>query len=161
MKKISKLIYSFFIVFLIAFIAGYFTRLGINAWYHRAVSSIFTPPNSVFPIVWTVLYTLMALGFYAILLQPPSPQRTEAQALFMSQLLLNAAWCFAFFGQGWLAAAFVLILIMIFLVYKTIKSFERTVSKSSWFLYPYLIWLCYAAFLNLLFVVNNGLIVEF
>lgn len=160
MKKIYKLSQSFIYVFLIAYFSSILTQHGIKEWYHEAVSSIFTPPDSVFPIVWSILYTLMAISFYIILLHQDAADYKKAQTLFLTQLALNAVWCFTFFYQGWLGAGLVLIFLMIFLVYKTIKIFQKIKKEAGWLLYPYFIWLCYASFLNLLFVINNGLIIE-
>lgn len=161
MKNFSKLLYSLLIVFLIGFIASYFTRVGISFWYHRAVKSIFTPPDSVFPPVWTSLYLLMALSYYGILLIRDRKSTQDARLLFLSQLLLQVVWCFAFFYKGQPAVGFAVILLLDYLVWKTIRAFYALRPLSSYLLYPYFAWLCYATFLNLLFVIQNGLIVDF
>lgn len=161
MKNMSKLLYALFIVFLVGFIASYFTRFGINLWYHRAVNSIFTPPDSVFPIVWSTLYLLMAFAFYGILVIPDKTRTQDARLLFLSQLLLQIVWCFAFFYEGQLAIGLAVILLLDILVWKTIRAFYPLRPLSAYLLFPYLAWLCYATFLNLVFIINNGLIVDF
>lgn len=161
MKNLSKLIYALLSVFIVAFISSYFTRQGVNSWYHNAVPSRFTPSDSVFPIVWSILYFLMALSFYGILTLPYTKQTLDARLLFLSQLLLNIVWCFVFFYARQLAVGFGVIIILDFLVYKTISAFKQLRPASAYLLYPYFLWLCYAAFLNLIFVINNGLIIDF
>lgn len=97
MKSLQNFIYALLSVAIVAIISSYFTRHGIAAWYHNAVPSRFTPPDSVFPVVWSVLYFLMVLSFYGILQLPDKNQTLDARLIFLSQLLLNIVWCFSFF----------------------------------------------------------------
>lgn len=161
MKHLYKITYSFLVVFLIAYISSYFTRYGVKSWYALANKTIFTPPDSFFPVIWTILYFLIALGFYIILLNPDKKKNLEARQLFLSQLVLNIVWCLTFFYKGQLGLAFLVILLLDYLVLKTIKSFKKVKIQAAYFIYPYFIWLLYATFLNLLFIINNGLIVVF
>lgn len=161
MKNLQNFIYALLSVFIVAFTASYFTRQGISSWYHAAVPSRFSPPDSAFRIIWTALYLLMAASFYGILRLPDKKQTLDARLLFLSQLLLNIVWCFSFFYAKQLAVGFCIILVMDYLVYKTIVAFKKLKPLSARLLYPYFLWLCYATFLNLIFVINNGLIVSF
>ena len=47
-------------------------------WYNRLDKSPLTPPNYVFPVVWTALYSLMAIGGWRVWM-PPSASRTCAR----------------------------------------------------------------------------------
>lgn len=161
MRKLQKLIYALLSVFIVAVISAYFAGQGINFRYHNAASGRFAPPDSVFPVVWSLLYLPMALSFYEILILPRTPKTLDAKLLFLSQLLLNIVWCFAFFHAKQLAVGFCVILMLDYLVYKTISAFHRLRRASAFMLYPYFLWLCYASFFNLIFIINNGLIVDF
>ena len=161
MKSLQNFIYALLSVAIVAIISSYFTRHGIAAWYHNAVPSRFTPPDSVFPVVWSVLYFLMVLSFYGILQLPDKNQTLDARLIFLSQLLLNIVWCFSFFYAKQLAAGFCIILVLDYLVYRTIAAFQKLRPVSAFLLYPYFLWLGYATFLNLIFIINNGLIIDF
>lgn len=161
MKSLQNFIYALLSVAIVAIISSYFTRHGIAAWYHNAVPSRFTPPDSVFPVVWSVLYFLMVLSFYGILQLPDKNQTLDARLIFLSQLLLNIVWCFSFFYAKQLAAGFCIILVLDYLVYRTIAAFRKLRPVSAFLLYPYFLWLGYATFLNLIFIINNGLIIDF
>lgn len=161
MKHFLKLIYSFSIVFLTAYLSSYFTNTGVNGWYVHAHKTVFTPPNFFFPIIWTILYFLIAWSFYIILLNPNQKQNLKAHLLFLSQLFLNIIWCLTFFYKGQLGLALLVILLLDYLVFETIKSFKKINPQTSYFMYPYFAWLLYASFINLLFTINNGLIVVF
>ena len=156
MKSLQNFIYALLSVAIVAIISSYFTRHGIAAWYHNAVPSRFTPPDSVFPVVWSVLYFLMVLSFYGILQLPDKNQTLDARLIFLSQLLLNIVWCFSFFYAKQLAAGFCIILVLDYLVYRTIAAFRKLRPISAFLLYPYFLWLGYATFLNLIFIINNG-----
>src|SRR6202167_6336947 len=68
-------------------------------WYNRLDKSPLTPPNYVFPVVWTALYSLIAIGRLRVWMQPRSPERSRALRLWASQLATNAEWTRLFFGQ--------------------------------------------------------------
>lgn len=160
MKKLLKFIYSFTIVFLTGVISSYFTRFGMENWYHEAVPSAFTPPDAVFPIVWSILYILLALSYAIILQIPKSKETLEANRLFLSQLLLQILWCFTFFRMGQLGFGLLIILLMLWLTKIMLRVFSAINRQAGLLLYPYFLWLAYASLLNLFFVINNGIIIE-
>ena len=74
------------------------TLPNIPTWYASLAKPSFTPPNSVFSPVWTILYALMAYAAWRILSLPwGAPGRAGALMAFFVQLALNAAWSWAFF----------------------------------------------------------------
>jgi benzodiazapine receptor len=68
-------------------------------WYRSLDKPSFTPPDAVFPVVWTSLYGLMAWSGWRIWSAPPSRQRTRALQLWAAQLATNAKWSKLFFGK--------------------------------------------------------------
>ena len=68
-------------------------------WYARLDKSPLTPPDYVFPIVWTSLYSLIAFSGWRIWIQEDSPERSRALRLWATQLATNAEWTRLFFGQ--------------------------------------------------------------
>lgn len=74
------------------------TRTNRNSWYRALRKPSFQPPAAAFPVVWTGLYSLMALSANRVYTAPPSPARTRALGLWGLQLGLNAAWTPIFFG---------------------------------------------------------------
>jgi tryptophan-rich sensory protein len=69
-----------------------------GVWYRRLRKPTGTPPNAVFPIVWTALYASMAYSAWRVWKAESSTARTRSLALWASQLGLNAAWSPVFFG---------------------------------------------------------------
>jgi translocator protein len=65
-------------------------------FYEALQKPAWTPPNDVFPVVWTILYVFIALAGWIV---------WRAQGfgpllwLWLLQLVLNAAWSYIMFGQ--------------------------------------------------------------
>lgn len=161
MNNLKKLAYSSLSVFVTAYASSYFTQYGIYNWYASLSKPLFTPPDFVFPIVWTILYILLVISFFLILVHTLPSEKKEANNLFLSQLLLQIIWCFLFFYNGYIGLAFGIILLLDFIVYKMIKYFHKICHGAAYLLYPYFIWLCYATYLNFTFIYTQGLIVMF
>ena len=68
-------------------------------WYSRLDKPSWNPLDFVFPIVWTALYSLIAVSGWRTWQQRSSPERTRALRLWVAQLATNAEWTRLFFGQ--------------------------------------------------------------
>lgn len=151
MKKTTK-IYLFSIVFtlLVGGISGLLIRDVINAYDANIIKPPLTPPNLVFPIVWSILYLLMGIGIARILtIDGPQRLKTRTLLIYITQLFFNFCWSLIFFNAQaflfafiWLIALWILILIMILL-------FAKQSKWAAWLQLPYLIWVSFAGYLNL------------
>lgn len=120
------------------------------------IVGLLTTPNSnidsilppwIFPVVWTILYTLMGISSYLIY------ERTkEISKIYISQLIVNLIWPFIFFKFKLFTLAFIWILLLILLVIIMIKEFLSKNKLAGYLQIPYLIWLFIAAILNLTFI---------
>lgn len=161
MKNFNKFIYSFTITAITLYLGRHFTQLGLVAWYNQTPHPTITPPAYIFPIVWSLLYFLMALSFYLVLVHAPKNNAKIANRFYVGQLFLQILWTFLFFQQGHIALAFGIIILLDVVVYKMIISFKKINIPAAYLLYPYFWWLCFASFLNFSFIYNNGMIVVF
>ncbi len=142
------------VVFSVGLIGGLFTGESVSSdWYESSKSGI-TPPDFAFPIVWNVLYFLIALSLYFAFTRARKKERKKVALIFGVNLILNALWSVLFFGLRKPWAAFVeliflwlTIILMIFVVWKIDR-------KSAWLLVPYLLWVSFAGVLNLLFALG-------
>lgn len=113
------------------------------------------PDGWLFPVVWTILYILMGIAAYEAYVREPSVNRTLALTCHIVQLILNFFWSIIFFLAGeylfaliWLAILLISVICMAFNYYK--------ISKVSFFLsIPYILWLSFAAYLNLMIYILN------
>ena len=68
-------------------------------WYAALVKPALTPPDWIFPVVWTVLYAMIAVaGWLLWRHRNADPSGLLIVGLWVLQLALNAAWSWIFFG---------------------------------------------------------------
>ena len=76
---------------------------------------------------------------------------------FYFQLLVNGLWSLVFFGLQNPIAGMLVILLLLFLIVKTLQQFKGIDLWATRLLYPYLIWVSFATLLNGGIVVLNFL----
>lgn len=116
--------------------------------YHALNKPWFTPPDVVFPIVWSILYLLMAVGM-ARVWNTRSRQRDRALQLFLVQLAMNFMWNVWFFTLHWFVFGFLWLLALIVVILMMIRAFSGVDAPAGRLQVPYVLWCCLAAALNL------------
>jgi len=137
-------------------IASLATLPNIPSWYVDLAKPPMTPPNWLFGPAWTILYGLMAIGFFRVLgrlADAPAASRQMAGRFgtigaYLGQLALNALWSIAFFGLHNPALGLVVIAALIAAIAVTLVRFRRVDRPAFWLLAPYLAWVLFAAYLN-------------
>lgn len=130
-------------------VAALITKDGMET-YGMLVKPELAPPSIVFPIVWTVLYILMGISSYLIITSNAGKAKTEkALMLYWYQLAVNFLWATFFFNFEWYLFSFVWILILWILVLLMILTFWKIDKRAAIINIPYLLWLTFAAYLNL------------
>jgi benzodiazapine receptor len=125
------------------------TTPNIPTWYAGLDKPDFNPPNWVFGPAWGVLYVLMAYAFFRILrLDPKTPGRKAAIGLFLFQMVLNAAWSWAFFAGHSPLAGLVVISALWVAIAATLFSFLHLDRIAGLCFVPYIAWVSFAALLN-------------
>ena len=136
-------------VYLIAFIGALFTSPATGSqWYLDNKPSI-TPPNYIFPIVWNILFFLIALSLYFAWIKSNNKQKGELVGVFGINLMLNVLWSFLFFTLKRPSWAFAELIALEFTIVAMILVTRRIDKKSAWLLVPYLVWVGFAGVLNL------------
>lgn len=109
-----------------------------------------SPPGWVFPVVWTALYLLMGYASYRIYTSDaPQEQKKRALLLYGAQLVLNFLWSPIFFGLQWRLLAFVVLIGLWVLIAMTLRAFSQIDETAGDLLLPYILWVTFAAYLNL------------
>lgn len=117
-------------------------------WYFYLNKSSLTPPDIVFPIMWTTLYCMMAISAFLVW-GKTSPR------YFTLQLMANLAWTFAFFYFRSTLISLFIILILLFLLFLCIKGFMKVSKVAGYLLIPTFIWCLFALYLNFYVVLYN------
>ncbi len=106
-----------------------------------------SPPAWLFPVVWAILFTLMGISAARVWLRDCSG-KSDALFIYGTQLVVNFLWTVFYFSFGALLLSFFWLLFLIALVILTAVRFERCAPGAGKLQIPYIIWLCFAAYLN-------------
>lgn len=116
--------------------------------YSELILPSFAPPGIVFPIVWTILYILMGISSYLII-KSDNFNKKSALLVYGIQLAINLLWSIWFFISKFYLFSFFWIVLLIVYVAIMIKKFYDISKLSANLQIPYLLWLVFAAILNL------------
>ena len=146
--NIKLLIKSIALPLLVGLISGLLTRNAMQD-FQTLVKPPLAPPGRLFPVVWTILYTLMGISAYLIQTSSADPEvKSDALMIYRYQLIVNFLWPVLFFSFGWYLFAFAWILLLWGLVILMIWDFSKISKTAAYLNIPYLIWLTFAAYLN-------------
>lgn len=162
--SIPKLVVAIAVSHLAGFIGSVFTYPAIPTWYAALNKPLLTPPGWLIGSVWLALYTIMGIAAWIIwekdgtrifVFHFRNRKVEKALELFGIQLALNALWSFIFFGLQQPGAAFVEIVILWFAILFTLIRFYKLDKGAGVLMLPYLLWVCFAANLNLMIWLLN------
>lgn len=136
-----------FLVFLI--IVGITAATGIlfkpGDWYRELNKPSWTPPNWMFPVVWSMLYLLIAIAGWFVF---ETVGFGGLLALWALQMLLNMAWSYLFFGRHNIFAGLVDIVLLFLVIVAFILLAFSAVPVAGILFLPYLLWVALALALN-------------
>lgn len=136
-------------------VIGLLTANGAKA-FSQLNKPALSPPSWLFPAAWTVLYTLMGIASYCVrTASAPKGEARSALRLYTVQLAINLLWPVFFFDFGLYLFSFFWLLLLWVIVLFTLISFYRISKPAGLLLAPYLLWLTFAAYLNLFVCLLN------
>lgn len=132
------------------FLGWLLTRKEVPTWFESLKKPSWRPPNKMFPVVWTTLYTGMGYASYLVWndLGGFNSKAVIPLGLYGAQLALNWAWTPLFFGAHKLKLALVDILCLYGLVLGTMYSWYPINKTATILMVPYLAWLTLASSLT-------------
>ncbi len=130
-------------------LSGWLTKDAVTSYAQTIVKPPLSPPGWLFPVVWVILYALMGIGAARVAQTPPSGKRSLGLNLFVAQLVVNFFWSPVFFNLQAFGVAFFWLLLLWALVLWMILAFRKVDPTAAKLQIPYLIWLSFAAYLNL------------
>lgn len=154
----KTVVYALFILLIevAGFTVGMLTREGTRIYAETIQKPPLSPPGIVFPVAWMILYALMGIGVARVIMAELGSIRTVGIALFATQLILNLAWSFIFFGAQRFDLALVELIAMLVTVIVMTVFFNKCDVIAARIQIPYIIWLCFATYLNAGVLVLNG-----
>lgn len=152
MSQLKIYVKSILIPVAVGLIIGAITSSSIE--YNTLIKPVIAPPSILFPIIWTILYVLMGISYG--ILESKSLVNDQIKIIYYLQLFVNALWSIFFFTLEWRLFAFIWLLILIILVSIMIIKFYKKDKVAGLLQIPYLLWLLFAAYLNLsIFLLNR------
>lgn len=151
MKNVPWKLYAFWILVTeaVGALSGFLTRNATQLYQATAQKPPLSPPGVVFPIVWTILFALMGIGIARVFQTPNSAARSRGILLFLIQLAFNFFWSIIFFNFGCYGFAFFWLLVLWGLILRMILTFRKVDPVAAYLQIPYLLWVTFAAYLNL------------
>jgi len=153
---IVKLVISIIACQCAGLIGSLFTTPAITTWYATLQKPPFTPPNWLFAPAWITLYLLMGISAFIIWRRGlGNPQVKRALFLFVIQLVLNTLWSVTFFGlESPLYGVIVIAALWVAILFTILKFFKIS-SVAAVLMLPYILWVTFAAVLNVSIWVLN------
>lgn len=156
-RSVLRLVACIGLMAAVSGVGGAVTAPQITGWYATLPKPGFTPPDAVFPIAWTALYTLMALSLWRLWDHAPQGRaRTLALRLFLLQLALNFIWSPVFFAFHAVWLALLVVVALLVAVAATMGAAWRVDRLAGALLAPYLAWIAFASLLNAAIAVRLG-----
>ena len=152
-NKILSFILLFLITFSASFIGGLVSISFKEPWYSQLIKSNYNPPDWIFAPVWTTLYLMMTLAIWFFWHSKKRDMKTIY--IYFIHILFNTTWSVVFFAFHSILLALINLIILIGLIIILILRFKRVNYVSAYLMIPYLLWSCYALFLNLNLMVLN------
>ncbi len=148
-QKIKPYIISVGIALGIGALSAFFTRNNMDL-YEEIITPPLSPPSILFPIVWTVLYVLMGISAAIIYTDAFASQREKRSALFTNtlSLVVNFFWSIIFFNMRAFLFAFLWLLLLLFLIIRTIIKYYNINPTAAYLQIPYAVWVTFAGYLS-------------
>ena len=136
-------------------VGGWMTTIG--PWYENLIKPTWNPPNWVFGPAWAVILGLAAWsGVLAWTNASDGAERLSIVALFGLNIFLHMLWSPLFFNLRRPDWALYEIPFLWLSILALMIGLAPLSSQASWLLLPYLLWVTFAAFLNLTIVRLNA-----
>ena len=139
----SEYLLGFSTVIGTSILSSYYTAKNTSTNWYDCLKPSITPPASVFPVVWTFLYILIAIAFSMAI----KSKDNLVISLFLINFALNVIWCYFYFYKKQIKLALSTILLLNTSTIAIMATTENSTIKK--LLVPYLLWVSFATILNI------------
>ena len=152
-NKILSLILFALITYSASVIGSIATIEFKEPWYSLLNKPTFNPPSWIFAPVWTILYLMMTIAIWNFWHSKDRDMNTVY--IYFIHLIFNTTWSIVFFIFHKMFLALIVLLLLIFLIIVLMLRFRRVNMISFYMMIPYLLWCCFALFLNFNLILLN------
>ena len=155
-KKIKPYVISVLIALAVGGLSALVTKGNMDI-YDQIVKPKLAPPGFIFPIVWSILFVLMGISSAIVYIKAKQELTVQKTGLgvYTLQLVVNFFWSILFFNfQAFLFSFLWLILLWILIVIMIVR-FHKLSPLAAYLQIPYLAWVTFAGYLNLMIYMLN------
>lgn len=130
-------------------LGGWLSPSSDDPWYATLDKAPLNPPDIAFAIIWPVLFALMLAGALMVLKDAGNFKRASAaMGLYFTMLGANVCWSLFFFGFREPAIALGVLIALWLLIATMMLRFAVHSPRAALLQVPYLLWVSFAAYLN-------------
>ena len=144
MKRFLRYLLPIVLCFVVGWISSIFQRDALIEWYPYLNKPSITPPNTLFPIAWSILYICSGLSFGRLW----DLGEKRYTGLWFLILALNFLWSPMFFFVESPISGLAIILMLDIAVLSYVLLTWRSSALASILMIPYLAWVCFASYIN-------------
>jgi len=155
-SKIKAYVISIALALAVGGLSAYLTRNSMDL-YAEIVRPPLSPPALLFPIVWTVLFILMGISAAMVYLNREQDPKAAEKGLFtyLLSLIVNFSWSILFFRYRAFWFSFFWLLLLLFLILRTMWYYRKVKPLAAWLQIPYALWVTFAGYLTLSIALLN------
>ncbi len=155
-KKIKSYVISVLFALAVGGLAAWLTMDSMDI-YGSITQPALAPPAWLFPVVWTVLYVLMGISSTIVYTDKNASPKEKASAIkvYALQLIVNFFWSLIFFNLRNYLFAFIWLILLWVLILIMIVKFYKIRPVAGLLQIPYLLWVTFAGYLNLMIYLLN------
>lgn len=146
MKKCLQIIILSVFFFILYFIPARIAPFD-QIWFDTLSKPIFTPPQIVFPIVWTILFVLISVSAVLTILSKTTEKRFYMILLILNYLFIQM-YSYIQFELKDTPLAFVDVILVLITSFMLFISGCKINKKASYLLIPVLIWVIFVSFIQ-------------
>lgn len=149
LKKLKPYIISVVVALAVGGLSALVTSGSMDV-YSKINRPPLSPPSILFPIVWTILFTLMGISAALVWQFRDSKPDDVRNALIVYgvNLAVNFIWSLIFFNMQAYLFSFIWIILLLAVIVAMIILFKRVSPLAAYLQIPYLLWVSFAAYLN-------------
>lgn len=142
------------IVILVAYAGKQFSEAGLKKWYKSLKLPAITPDGSIIGAVWTAIYILAAISALIVwnssMILHDDPVFDVIVSMLFINAVMNVAWNFLFFTLHMIGMSGITSVALGLSVLALILLIYPISALAAILLVPYLVWVCFATYLNYL-----------
>lgn len=155
-QKIKPYVISLIISLGVGGLSALLTQNSMD-FYETIVKPPLAPPGWLFPVVWTILFISMGISAALVWVKREENREAAREGIknYGFSLAVNFLWSIIFFNLREFLFSFVWLLLLLFLIGRTVYYYKKVCPTAAYLQIPYFLWVLFAGYLNFSIYVLN------